>query len=299
MSTEHGHKRYRPGIEGLEGRDLPSGLAATIERQVSAPHLNLKAERTPAATVASPSANAHDGLPSWVSQSYLQSLVNTLYAPVDGSPVPQPTPSEIRRQTFWMEFVGHYSVGAPRFSDQASTIHIYSNGRSATSNQFLNGRAQLVMFPPADPTATPTTDDPVAGNIAGLLSVFTANTLQSGDSLFAEVTNLPGVASNDPTALQYGLPSKLQFTIDPGGVSGGIYATPAYTVTSAAGQVSELTGGNGGAVAFNQGGGRVDITYKPTRSSRNGATQSGTVIVRVQGLINTTGTTNALYQGIN
>ena len=63
--------------------------------------------------------------------------------------------------------------------------------------------------------------------------MFPANVLQSSSSLFAEVTNLPGVASNDPSALDHGLPSRLQFLIDPGGVSGGIYATPAFTTTPA------------------------------------------------------------------
>ena len=51
--------------------------------------------------------------------------------------------------------------------------------------------------------------------------------------LFAEATNLPGVASNDPSALNHGLPSHLEFLIDPAGVSGGIYGTPAYTTTPA------------------------------------------------------------------
>ena len=85
-----------------------------------------------------------------------------------------------------------------------------------TSNQFLNGRAQILLFPPADPTAKPTTDDPVAGQVAGLFSVFAANVLQSGSVLFAEITNLPGVASNDPSALDHGLPSHLEFTDRPG-----------------------------------------------------------------------------------
>ena len=84
--------------------------------------------------------------------------------------------------------------------------------------------------------------------------------------LFAEATNVPGVASNDPSALDHGLPSHLAFQIDPGGVSGGTYSTPAYTTTPptltdpATGQALPLTGGSGGAVAFNQGAGIIDIT---------------------------------------
>ena len=108
--------------------------------------------------------------------------------------------AEVARQTFWVEFVGHYSVGPPRFSNQSATIHIFSDGKSVTSNQFKKGRAQVLLFPPADPTAKPTTEDPVAGQVTGLVSVFSSNVLQSGSVLFAEATNLPGVASNDPAA---------------------------------------------------------------------------------------------------
>jgi hypothetical protein len=219
--------------------------------------------------------------------------------------VPQPTAREVRRETFWAEFVGHYSVGAPRFSNQSETIHIFSNGRSVTSNQFLNGRAQIILFPPSDPTAAPTTNDPVAGKVVGLFNAFMANVLESGSNLVAQITNLPGVASNDPTALDHGLPSQLRFLIDPGGVSGGMYSTPEFMTTPATitnpstGQSLTAAGGSGGAVAYNQGAGMLDIRYIPTNHLRAGAKQSGTVIVRMQGLINTTGTLNPLYAGIN
>ncbi len=198
-----------------------------------------------------------------------------------------------------MEFVGHYYVGAPRFSNQSATIHIYSNGRDVTSNQSLNARAQLLLLPPADPTASPTTNDPMAGKVAGLLSFFPANALQSGSSLFAEITNRPGIPSGDPSLLNHGLPAHVQFIIDPGGVTGGVYSVPAYTVTTASGESSQIVGGNGGAVSFNQGAGEIDIRYIPTNHLRDHAAQSGTVVVRVQGLLNTTGVTNPLYTGIN
>ena len=62
------------------------------------------------------------GTPAWVNESFLQSLVGQLYGPMTTtSPitvgnqtfpagtysVPQPTASEVRRQTFWLEFSGH------------------------------------------------------------------------------------------------------------------------------------------------------------------------------------------------
>ena len=137
------------------------------------------------------------------------------------------------------------------------------------------------------------------------MSLFAANILQSGSVLFAEMTNVPGVASNDPSALDHGLPSRLEFLIDPGGLSGGVYSTPAYTTTPATltnastGQAVPLTGGNGGAVAFTQGAGLVDITYIPEQGRHGAAMQSGKVIVRIQGLINTTGVLSPIYAGIN
>jgi hypothetical protein len=329
MTNDSSKKRqYLPALEGLEVRDLLSATAVRASaRHPSGPNLNLEVASVTAAYAGASSVNLSNApqakssvTPSWVSESFLQSVASQLYSPVTTTTsitvgnqtfppgtytVPQPTPSEIRRQTFWLQFQGTYSVGAPRFSNQSSTVHIYSDGRSATSNQSLNGRAQIIVFPPADPTMTPTTLDPIAGQVTGLMSFFSANILQSGSVLFAEVTNVPGVASNDPTALDHGLPSHLEFLIDPGGVSGGVYGTPAYattpaTITNAStGQPQGLIGGNGGAVAFNQGAGVVDIKYIPQRGPHGAIAQSGKVIVRVQGLINTTGVLNPIYAGIN
>jgi hypothetical protein len=242
MTNDPSRNRCRPGLESLEVRDLLSALTVhpkTTNHETS-PRLNLMIAAETAAYTGTTSVplstkvvQKSSGTPSWVNQSYLQSLVGQLYGPVTtttpttvGSQtlppgtysVPQPTAREVRRQTFWMQFQGTYTVGAARFSNQASTIHIFSDGRSVTSNSFLSGRAQLLIFPPADPTATPTTLDPIAGQVTGLMSAFSANVLQSGSVLFSEVSNVPGVASNDPSALDHGLPSQLQFLIDPGGV---------------------------------------------------------------------------------
>jgi hypothetical protein len=273
-----------------------------------------------ATSLSNANAGKSAGTPTWVNQSLLQSVAAQLYAPITTTTpltigtqtfpagtysVPQPTAAEVKRQTFWLEFQGTYTVGAPRFSNQAATIHIYSDGRSATSNQSLNGRAQIILFPPADPTATPTELDPIAGKVTGLMSFFSANILQSGSVLFSEVTNAPGVASNDPSALDHGLPSHLEFMVDPNGVSGGIYSTPAFETTPATvtdpstGQPVGLIGGNGGAVANDIGAGLVDIKYYPTNGRHGAAVQSGKVVVRVQGLINTSGVLNPIYKGIN
>ncbi len=298
MNRDQRSRRCRPRLEGLERREVPTTLQ-------------------PAGTAALALSQAATGStgksPAWVSQTVLNQVAATLYAPITTTStttiggvtyppgtysVPQPSAAEIQRETFWMEFVGHYYVGAPRFSDQSSTIHIYSHRRDVTSNQSLNARAEVLLLPPADPSASPTTNDPMAGQVAGLLSMFPADALQSGSSFFADVTNLPGVSSGDPSMLNHGLPSHLQFTLDPGGVTGGLYSVPYYTVVTPAGESSQIVGGSGGAVST-QGGGVMDIQYIPTNHLRAGARQSGTVIVRVQGLLNLTGVTNPLYKGIN
>ncbi len=284
------------------------------------PYLNLIVVRDSASPTtakghaASSAAGVRRSAPPWVKPALLDRIAASLYAPVTTTTtttvggrtfppgtysVPQPTPAEIARETFWMEFVGHYHVGAPRFSNQSATIHIDSNGRDVTSNQSLNARAQVLILPPADPTASPTTNDPMAGQVAGLLSFFPANALQSGSQLFAEIANRPGIPSSDPRMLDHGLPAHLQFILDPGGVTGGVYAVPAYTVATAGGPSSQPVGRTNGAVGFSQGAGVIDIQYLPTDRRKGHASRSGTAVVRVQGLINTTGVTNPLFKGIN
>jgi hypothetical protein len=245
-------------------------------------------------------------------------LVKTLYAPVTTTfpiqigtevfppgtyPVPQPTSGEVQRETFVERFVGRYYVGPPRFSNQASTIHIYSRGANAMSNQFLHARSQIILFTPADPTAKPTTNDPVAGQVIGLVSAFPLSYLNSSSYLTMEVTNLPGVASNDPKALDHGLPSHLAVTFDP--VSGGVYAGPQFTSTppvqtnAETGSPFILLGGSGGAVATQSGTGLLDIRYMPDKNPQSGTLGSGVADVMIQALINTTGATSAIAKQIN
>lgn len=304
MNREHRSKQCRPRLEDLEPREMPS----TVPSVGSAPK-----PAASAAQVASPSSTPA-GLPPWVKPSILQQTAQTLYGPITTTSdttvggttfppgtytVPQPTPGELARQTFWMQFVGHYYVGAPRFSNQSATIHIYSNGRNVQSNQSSHSRAQLLLLPPADPSASPTPNDPMAGQVAGLLSMFPANALQSGSSFFADAHNLPDVPSNDPNFLDHGLPAHMQFILEPNGITAGIYSYPTYTVyTPGVGESATTTGGNGGAVSV-QGAGEIDIQYIPNNHLRGRAAQSGTAIVRVQGLLNLTGVTNPLYKGIN
>jgi hypothetical protein len=219
--------------------------------------------------------------------------------------VPQPTGSEIGRQGFTERFVGRYVVGPPRFSNQAAAIHIYSNGKDVTSNQFLHARSEILILPPADPTAQPTTNDPVAGQVTGLSTTYPANVLQTGNGLFLDLTNLPGVASNDPKTLDHGLPAHLSFRFD--ALSGGIYSAPEFATTPpvetdavTGAPIFPLPGASGGAVSvFSTGTGVVDIKYVPDHRPQAGTSGSGKAIVTIQGLINNTGTLYSLAKQIN
>jgi hypothetical protein len=253
------------------------------------------------------------------SSTSIPAIVNTLYAPVTTTTpikignnvfppgtyaVPQPTDAEVKRQTFTARFVGRYIVGPPRFSNQSATVHIYSNGKNVTSNQFLRGRAQVLILPPADPTASPTVNDPMAGRVAGLATLYPSNVLQSGNSIFLDLTNATGVASNDPTALDHGLPSHLAFHFDP--VSGGAYSGPQFAsnpsiqtdpISGAPIAVNEAALGPVGSFV---GGGFVDIKYIPDAPHAGPhSLGSGQAIVTIQGVINTTGATYSLAKPIN
>jgi hypothetical protein len=72
-----------------------------------------------------------------------------------------------------------------------------------------------LLLPPAIPNAKPNLEtDPIAGMVVGLEAYFPSNYLQSSGNLMFDITNLPGVASNDPSALSHGLPSRLAWTLD-------------------------------------------------------------------------------------
>jgi hypothetical protein len=344
---------FRPSPERLEARDLPSSVpvVSSSAARDHTPRVSLNLVRESTDPTGSARTRGHGApvtrgqqtaTPAWVNESFLQSLVSQIHGPLTttqsiqvGSNVfppgtyqtPQPTPAEVRREIFWTTFRGSYFVGPPRFSNQSASIHLYSDGNSTFSNQFLKGRSQIILFPPADPTAQPTTLDPVAGQTTGLMSLFLSNFLQSGDTLFLDLTTqvnyaggpsfpgLPNIPSNDPSALDHGLPSKVYFLLDTGGA--GLYTTPAYTTTPAVQRVFNSATGTystplpvqasaAGAVGYatndfvGQGVGIVNITYFPGPHPPGRPARSGKVVVRLQGLINMPGgVLNAISRSIN
>src|SRR4029077_13596814 len=112
------------------------------------------------------------------------------------------------------------------------TIHAWS--RTGGSDQFLKGKLDLVLFPPADPGATPTPGNPYANQVTGTVGLFNQNILQTSGTL---VLDLHGTPSSDSGPLS--LPSHLSWTYD-FNTSAGPYAAP---------------------IGFLQGAGTVDLQW--------------------------------------
>jgi hypothetical protein len=222
-------RRLRPAIEHLEPRELlsPNGL---IGKKAHGPFLN----------------------PKIIAQS-----VELLYTGPHATTPMTPTPAEVRRETITATWEGEYVVGPPMFSDRASRI--YFHAVSGGSNAFLKGKFQMLLFPPANPDATPTPGDPYANQVTGLAGLIPQNYLETGSLLVLDINSTPGLVSNPPN----GLPTHLTWT---------------YDLASA--------GGFTAVVGFTQGTGTLDIKYLPDARPQPGTLGSGHFIVQFQGLIN-------------
>lgn len=208
-------------------------------------------------------------------------------AQYDGPPVlTNPTPGEVAREYFLAKFEGRYTVGPGRFAGQALTIHAGSTFEAGT-NQFLKGKAQLILFTPSDVPAVPpwqTSVDLPGGRVTGLVSLFAQNYTQSGNLPIIDVgaTNQSTGAPDlfGPTTLTsvggLMLPTEMPWAFD--NTSAGAYTAP---------------------VGFTQGGGRLSIRYVPDSHPRGGAMGSGRIVVLLQGLMNTSSILNGLDKGFN
>ena len=99
-----------------------------------------------------------------------------------------PSPRELKQPALHRRLGGPVHGGRPLFSDRASTIHAYAV--SGGSNQFLKGKLNMVLYPPADPSATPTPGDPYANQVTGVAGLFPENILQSGSTARARLEQL-------------------------------------------------------------------------------------------------------------
>ena len=259
--------RRRPTVEVLEARDLPSSSPlSTAAAPLRSP------PRHPAAVVARP--DSPYGLlgkkPSgpFLDPRLLQQVATVLY-PADVPPG-APTRAEIGRQTFTARWVGKYTIGPPRFSDRASTIHLY--GVSGGSNQFLKGKFAIALFPPANPGATPTPGNPYANQVTGVAALFGQSYLQSSSMIVLDLNGTPA-----PGAAPGALPTQLSWAYDANS-SSGPYAAP---------------GGIAPGSGFTRGAGSVQLRWIPDVHPLAGTRGSGRVIVTFQGLIDTSQITSA------
>jgi hypothetical protein len=131
------------------------------------------------------------------------SLASALIAASAASSAPagQLTPHEVARQTFVAKFIGPYTIGPGRFTDQASQVFVLGTGGS---NQSLHMNLQMGFFPPADPTGTTT----------GVAALFPKNVAQTGSLL---ALGLAGPARGNLR----GIPTHFTWTVDSN--SGGLY----------------------------------------------------------------------------
>jgi hypothetical protein len=183
--------------------------------------------------------------------------INLLYGP--NSLTPQtPTPAEVKRQTFTAKWIGTYTVGPPRFSDRSMTIHGYAT--AGGSNQFLKGKLELALFPPADPNATPNPGNPYANRVTGFAVFFPQNALQTAGMGILDLTGNPA-----PGSSPYALPTHVNWTYDSFS-SNGPYIGP--------------------SIDFFQGTGVLDIRYIPDHHPQAGTMGSGRFVIAIQGLIN-------------
>ncbi len=260
----------RPIVEGLEARDLPSSGVLSVAG--ARPHA-----RPAAAIVAHP--DSPNGLlgkrapGTFLDRAVLDQAAADLYHA--NVPPGTPTPREIQRQTFTARWIGRYTIGPPRFSDRANTIHLY--GTDGGSNQFFRGKFNIAIFPPADPAATPTPGNPFANQITGVAALYGQNYLQSGSMTLLDLNGTPAPGSS-PDAL----PNQLSWTYD-FNTSAGPYAAP---------------GGIAPGSGFTQGTGTVQIHWIPDPHPLPGTMGSGQVVLTFQGLINTSQIASAVSKFI-
>jgi hypothetical protein len=264
-----------PAVELLETRALASAGGA-----VSAQSAHTRPRATTVAFFHSARVESPNGLfgkrapgpfldPAVIAQAAVQ-----LYPP--GGSAGTPTPREIRRQIFTARWIGQYTIGPPRFSDRASIIHLY--GVDGGSNQFLIGKFQISLDPPADPSASPTPGDPYANQVVGVAALFPQNYLQTGALLTLDLNAMPAAGSTAGA-----LPSHLTWTYDTN-ASASNYSAPLGIV---------------GGASFTQGTGTLDIRYLPSARSVPSTLGSGRVIVTLQGLINTSQITSPVSKFIS
>jgi len=274
------NRRRRLGFEAMEARDLLSGgftpvlggptVAPSFAGQATPPPSFPRALQPDLALVPGFQSRAFGTATTPAFSPYA-----TKVGIESASSMTTPTPAEVAREYFVAKFLGSYTIGPGRFQGQALTIHASSRVQGG-SNQFLKGKAQLLLSTPSDSAR---------GQVTGLVSLFAQNYLQSGNLLIIDVGRSNQVGT---TPIQTGGPATLS------NVDGQLLPTQmpwAFDTTSA--------GAYTAPVGFTQGGGQLSIVYTPDRRPQKGTLGSGKVVFLLQGLINTSSILNVVDKGIN
>ena len=273
-----GRKRwqYRPDLEGLEAREVPSGAgkAVIVTNIVPTPTPSFYPPNTPVKTVyheplvPDGSLAKLESFARIIQTSYLQDPLLTAQASNPANALPSlavqpyaPTVAELEREHFIAKYEGRYTIGPGRFSDQAYTIHAMT--RTGGSNQYSRGLAQLFLVEPV----VSTTQD-ANSRVQGVGSNFPYSTLESGSNL---ITDLTGSTADGKPYGQYVLPTHLTWYEDTTGTGG--YTTPFNNSDTA---------------------GTLDMVWIPDKTPVAGTLGSGRVIWLYQGLVNTSGILNTI-----
>ena len=244
-------RRFRPACEKLELRALLTTIAP-----------NLPGKHYPAPNV--------------------QQFVSLLYPPG----TPQPTAAEVKRESFVAKGYGRYTVGPGGFSTQAITIHGF--GKPMTSNISRKMHFQYVVYEPSDSTQA----------VYGTINLVGGNYLQNSTDL---ILYLVGPTSSEVN----GLPTKLFFTTDSNSPSATAFAEtggtlPAFSNFPAnyfttSGNLAPAPGSPGSLgppTSVDNWGmalGSATFKYIPSKHPGRGSLGSGTVVVELSGLRNSSG----------
>lgn len=212
----------------------------------------------------------------------VQQFVQYLYPPG----TPQPTANEVKRESFVAKGYGRYTIGPGQFDTQSITIHGF--GKPMTSNISRKMHFQFVVFEPTNSSQA----------VDGTINLVGGNYLQNSSDL---ILYLVGPTSSEVN----GLPTDLYFTMDANTPSATSFsetgaALPAFgnfptNYFTASGNLAPSPGSPGSlgppTSVDNWGMALGDATFKyiPDKHPERGSLGSGTVVVELLGLRNSSG----------
>ena len=257
-------RRYRPGLESLEGRDLPSSHPLGPA---------LPGKHYPAPDVAQ--------------------FVPILYPPG----TPQPTAAEVARESFIAKGYGTYTIGPGQFDTQALVIHGF--GKPMTSNFSRRFHFQYQVTEPVNKAQAVTgVMSLVGGNFLQnsalqILDLIGPTGTETSNGLPASLYFIPDANETQATAFA-GTGSTL-----PGFEN---FPTNYFTASGALAPPPGSPGSLGPPTSvdnWNMGLGIATFKYIPDPHPAAGSLGSGTVVVVLRGLLNYSGAQSQFDQQYN